>query len=104
MNETKELGIPLEIAVLPIRGGVIFPNLSAPLVVTQARSIKLVDEVLAGTKLACIVTQKNPDTEEAGPNDLYRIGTVAVISKLLSFQDGGIRLQVQGLKRAIVVK
>ncbi len=104
MNETKELGIPLEIAVLPIRGGVIFPNLSAPLVVSQARSIKLVDEVLAGTKLACIVTQKNPDIEEAVPNDLYRIGTVAVISKMLRFPDGTIRLLVQGLKRAKIVK
>jgi ATP-dependent Lon protease len=104
MNETKEFGIPSEIAVLPIRGGVIFPNLSAPLVVSQPRSIKLVDEVLAGTKLACVVAQKNPDVEEAGPDDLFRVGTVAIISKMLRFPDGTIRLLVQGLKRAKVAK
>ena len=58
------------------------------------------DETLAGDKLVLCVTQKNPEIEEAQPEDLYAVGTVVLISKMLRFPDGTIRLLVQGIKRA----
>jgi ATP-dependent Lon protease len=98
--ESKETLIPDILPVLPIRNGVIFPNLVSPLVITTERSAKLVDEALAGDKLICAVTQKNPEIEDAAPGDIYRVGSVSVILKMLRFPDGTMRLLVQGLKRA----
>ena len=103
VEETKIYNIPEILPVLPIKGGVIFPNLISPLVITTTRSAKLVDETLAGDKLVLCVTQKNPDIEEAQPGDLYSVGTVVLISKMLRFPDGTMRLLVQGLKRAKVI-
>jgi ATP-dependent Lon protease len=103
VEETKIYNIPEILPVLPIKGGVIFPNLISPLVITTTRSAKLVDETLAGDKLVLCVTQKNPDIEEAQPEDLYSVGTVVLISKMLRFPDGTMRLLVQGLKRAKVI-
>jgi len=103
VEETKIYNIPEILPVLPIKGGVIFPNLISPLVITTTRSAKLVDETLAGDKLVLCVTQKNPDIEEAQPGDLYSVGTVVLISKMLRFPDGTMRLLVQGLKRTKVI-
>jgi ATP-dependent Lon protease len=100
IEEQKTFTIPDLLPVLPIKGGVIFPNLISPLVISTARSAKLVDETLAGDKLVLCVTQKNPEIEEAQPEDLYAVGTVVLISKMLRFPDGTIRLLVQGIKRA----
>lgn len=103
VEETKIYNIPEILSVLPIKGGVIFPNLISPLVISTTRSAKLVDETLAGDKLVLCVSQKNPDIEEAQPEDLYSVGTVVLISKMLRFPDGTMRLLVQGLKRAKVI-
>jgi len=107
MNETqlvesKETPIPEILPMLPIRNGVIFPNLVSPLVITTERSAKLVDAALAGDKLICAVTQINQEIEDAGPADIYRVGSVSVILKMLRFPDGTMRLLVQGIKRARV--
>ena len=103
IEDTKIFTIPEQLPVLPIKGGVIFPNLVSPLVITTERSAKLVDETLAGDKLVVAVTQKNPELEEAQPNDLYQIGTVILISKMLRFPDGTMRLLVQGIRRARII-
>ncbi|MEO0108414.1 MAG: LON peptidase substrate-binding domain-containing protein, partial [candidate division WOR-3 bacterium] len=86
--------------VLPIRNGVLFPNLVTPVVVTTERSAKLVDEALASDKLIMAVAQKNQGVEDAGPEDIYRVGSVATILKMLRIPDGSMRLLVQGLRRA----
>jgi ATP-dependent Lon protease len=96
----KDTKIPDILPVLPIRNGVIFPNLVSPLVITTERSAKLVDEALAGDKLILVVTQRNQEVEDAGSDDIYRVGTVSLVLKMLRFPDGMMRLLVQGLKRA----
>jgi ATP-dependent Lon protease len=103
VEETKIYNILEILPVLPIKGGVIFPNLISPLVISTTRSAKLVDETLSGDKLVLCVSQKNRDIEEAQPEDLYSVGTVVLISKMLRFPDGMMRLLVQGLKRAKVI-
>ena len=88
--------------VLVVKGGVVFPGLVSPLIVSTDRSARLVDDALAGDRLVCAVSQRNMEPDEAGPDDLYDIGTVSVILKMLRFPDGTIRLLLQGMRKARV--
>ncbi|MEO0132191.1 MAG: endopeptidase La [candidate division WOR-3 bacterium] len=101
-SDNQSLNIPSELPVLAIRGGVIFPGIIMPLVVTTARAAKLVDDALASNKLVCAVLQKNEEVEEAGPEELYKVGTISLILKMLKFPDGTMRILLQGLKRGTV--
>ncbi len=103
-EELKETRIPDELPVLAIRGGIIFPGVITPLIISTARATKLIDDALVNNKLVCAVSQKNQEIEEAGPADLYQIGTVSYILKMLRFPDGTIRILLQGLKRAQVLE
>jgi ATP-dependent Lon protease len=96
--------IPDALPLLPVRGMVVFPLAVVPLAVGQARSLRLVDDVMRSTgRLMAIVAQRSDTTEGAGPDDVYRVGTVAVIHQLVRAPDGGVRLVVQGLERIRVV-
>ena len=90
---------PDELPILPLRGVVVYPQTAVPLTVGQPRSIKLVDEVVAGDKLVGLVAAVNPELESPGPADLYRVGTIATVHRLLRAPDGTIRLLVQGMDR-----
>ena len=90
---------PDMLPILPLRGVVVYPHTAVPLTVGQPRSIKLVDDVVAGDKLVGLVASKDPELETPGPNDLYRIGTIAIIHRLLRAPDGTVRLLVQGVDR-----
>jgi ATP-dependent Lon protease len=102
-NEQGEaMVIPDELPILPLRGVVVYPQTAVPLTVGQPRSIRLVDEVVNGSRLIGLVTAKDPDLESPGPDDIYRIGTVASIHRLFRAPDGTIRLLVQGLQRIAI--
>jgi ATP-dependent Lon protease len=103
-EELKETKIPDELPVLAIRGGIIFPGVITPLIISTTRASKLIDDALVNNKLVCAVSQKNQEIEEAGSEDLYQIGTVSYILKMLRFPDGTIRILLQGLKRAQVLE
>jgi ATP-dependent Lon protease len=90
---------PDVLPILPLRGVVVYPHTAVPLTVGQPRSIKLVDEVVASDKLVGLVAATNPELETPGPNDLYRVGTIATVHRLLKAPDGTIRLLVQGMER-----
>ena len=91
--------IPDVLPILPLRGVVVFPHTGVPLTVGQPRSIKLIDDVVAGDRLVGLVASKDPDLETPGPDDLYSIGTVATVHRLFRAPDGTIRLLVQGIAR-----
>src|SRR5512135_1074462 len=90
---------PEILPILPLRGVVVYPQTAVPLTVGQPRSIKLVDDVVGGDKLVGLVAATNPELESPGPNDLYRVGTVAIVHRLLRAPDGTLRLLVQGMDR-----
>src|SRR5918993_345001 len=90
---------PDVLPILPLRGVVVYPQTAVPLTVGQPRSIKLVDEVVGGDKLVGLVASTNPDMESPGPNDLYKVGTIAIVHRLLRAPDGTLRLLVQGMDR-----
>ena len=92
---------PREVPVLPLRGSVVFPQTAMPLTIGQPRSIRLIDEAIAGSgdRFIGLVASKNPDLENPGPEDLFSIGTLATVHRLFRAPDGTIRLLVQGLSR-----
>ena len=92
--------IPSVLPILPLRGVVVYPQTAVPLTIGQARSIRLVDEVMASDeRLIGLVASRDPDLEAPEPADLFSIGTVAMVHRMFRAPDGTIRLVVQGLAR-----
>ena len=96
--------VPNQLAILPLRGVVVYPLTAVPLTVGQPRSVKLVDDAAAGQRIIGLVASTNPELETPGPADLYRVGTAAVVHRLFRAPDGTIRLLVQGLARFRLVE
>ena len=96
----QEEQIPPILPILPLRGLVVYPHTVVPLTIGQARSIRLVDEVMAGEeRLIGLVASRNPELEVPSPRDLFTFGTVAIVHRLFRAPDSTIRLVVQGLAR-----
>jgi len=97
---TKQVSdMPEQLPILPLRGVVVYPHTAVPLTIGQPRSIKLVDDAVAGTRMIGLVASKKPEQETPGPEDLYSFGTLAAVQRLFRAPDGTIRLIVQGLAR-----
>ena len=92
--------LPEELPVLALREFVVFPYMVLPLFVARDHSIAAVDEALAGDRLILLVAQRNPETIDPDPDDLYRIGTVAMVMRTLKMPDGRQKVLVQGLGKA----
>jgi ATP-dependent Lon protease len=99
-NNVQKENIPSILPILPLRGLVVYPQTAVPLTIGQPRSIRLVDDVVAGDeRLIGVLTSRDPELEAPGPKDLYGIGTVAMVHRLFRAPDGTIRLLVQGIAR-----
>jgi ATP-dependent Lon protease len=98
-EDTPMPEIPDVLSILPVRGFVVFPGTVAPLNVRRRASIKLLDETLPQSKIIGLITQRDPDKEEPAPQDLYEIGTAAIVLKLLRQADDHVIALVQGLRR-----
>src|SRR5512136_2349766 len=85
---SDQVEIPEELAILPLRGEVVYPATAKPLTVGQPRSVKLVDDALIGSKIIGLVAAKNPELEEPGPDDCYTVGTAVAVQRLLRLPDG----------------
>src|SRR5437867_2451477 len=97
-----QLQIPAELPLLPLRDIVIYPFMIVPLFVSRERSIRAVDEALGEHRMILLACQKDLDKEEPTADDLYKVGTAAVIMRMLKLPDGRIRILVQGLARTEV--
>jgi len=99
-NNVQKENIPSILPILPLRGLVVYPQTAVPLTIGQPRSIRLVDDVVAGDdRLIGVLTSRDPELEVPAPKDLYSIGTVAMVHRLFRAPDGTIRLLVQGIAR-----
>ncbi|HSY49132.1 MAG TPA: endopeptidase La [Thermoanaerobaculia bacterium] len=102
-NETAKeeaIKIPDVLPVLPLKDLVIFPFIIVPLSVSREKSINAVDQALAENRVIMLTAQKDFQNEDPAEDDLYRVGTVAIIMRMLKLPDGRIRILVQGLSRA----
>src|SRR6266567_5741138 len=96
----QQLQIPGDLPVLPLRDIVIYPFMIVPLFVSREKSIRAVDEALGENRMILLASQIDLDKEEPTADDLYKVGTAAVIMRMLKLPDGRIRILVQGLARA----
>ena len=94
----------LTIPVLPLRGTVVFPLTVVPLAAAQARSLRLIDEVMSGDRAVGLILQNDAELEGAGPNDVKTIGTLGSILQMMRVPDGSVRLAVQGSERIRIVE
>ena len=94
--------IPSELPVLPLRDIVIYPFMIVPLFVSRDRSIRAVEQSLSENRMILLVSQKDVNKEEPKQDDLYEVGTVAIIMRMLKLPDGRIRILIQGLSRCRV--
>ncbi|WP_366519207.1 endopeptidase La [uncultured Thermanaerothrix sp.] len=98
------LKLPEVLPILPLRGLVVYPQTMVPLTIGQPRSIRLVDDVVAGERLFGLVASRVFDIETPGPEHLFRVGTAAIIHRMFRAPDGTIRLLVQGLIRFRIIE
>ena len=98
-EKIKKEDIPEELSILPLRNMVLFPGVVVPITAGRAQSIKLIKEANKGNKTIGVVAQKNEATENPTPDDVYQIGTVARILKMLKMPDGNTMVVLQGKKR-----
>ncbi len=95
----KEMIIPDELPLLPVRDVVIFPYMIVPLFVGRERSIAAVDAALERDRLIFLAAQKDLNAEDPDPEDIYTVGTVAMIMRMLKLPDGRVKILVQGVAR-----
>ena len=99
-----EIELPATLPVLPLKDTVVFPQSMTPLAIGQERSVKLIDDVVAGDRLVALVTARDSSIEAPGWDDIYEIGTVAIIHKMIRVPDGTLRILVGGLHRIRIAK
>jgi len=98
-NEMNKEQIPSELSILPLRNMVLFPGVVIPITAGRDKSIKLINDAVAGDKTIGVVAQLNEETELPAGSDVYKTGTVAKILKTLKLPDGNITVILQGKKR-----
>ena len=91
--------VPHVLPVLPLKETVVFPESMSPLAIGQERSVKLVEDVVSADRIVALVTVRNAEADPPGWDDLYEIGTAALVQKMIRVPDGTLRILVQGLKR-----
>ena len=95
----QRLNVPNVLPILPIRNIVVYPGTVIPLNVGRQKSKNLLDEVMPGEKIIGVITQRNPDVEDPGKDDLYPMGVACMILKLFKLPDGNQSIIVHGLAR-----
>jgi ATP-dependent Lon protease len=105
-QRAEELGeeLPATLPILPLKETVVFPESMTPLAIGQERSIRLIDDVVGGDRLLALVTVEDEDADPPGFDDLYEIGTAAVVHKMIRVPDGTLRVLVQGVRRVRLVR
>jgi len=91
--------IPEILPILPLRNTVLFPGVVIPITVGRDRSIQLIKDYNKGDKTIGVVAQKSDTIEDPSEDDLYRVGTVAYIIKMLRMPDGNTTIIIQGKRR-----
>src|SRR3970282_278256 len=92
--------MPTSMPLLPLRDVAVFPHMVIPLFVGRPKSIKALETAMASGKSIVLVAQKSAAKDDPGPEDLYRIGSIANILQMLKLPDGTVKVLVEGRQRA----
>ena len=101
-DQNQKLQVPTKLPVLLLRDIVIFPYMIAPLFVGREKSKNAIDAALSGSRMILLLTQKDMEIEDPKREEVYDVGTVALIMRMLKLPDGRVRILAQGLIRARV--
>jgi len=99
-NGVRQLQIPDVVPVLPLRDLVTFPYMIVPLLISSERAIKVLDKVMAQNRILFLATQRDPGVENPSPGDVYDVGTIGLVIRMLKAPDNRVRVLVQGMARA----
>lgn len=99
-RDKREFSIPSHLPVLPVRDIIVFPFMVLPLFVGREKSIAGIEAALARDRLVLVVAQQDATKEMPETGDLYEVGTVAMVMRMLKQPDGGVKILVQGLGKA----
>ena len=97
--EDHQVEFPAALPVLPLKETVVFPQSMSPLAIGQERSVRLIDDVVSGDRLLALITTKDGSLEAPSWEDIYEVGTVALVHKMIKVPDGTLRILVQGIER-----
>jgi len=95
----SSMDIPTNIPILPVKNTVLFPGVIIPITVGRNKSVKLVKKAYKSDRIIGVIAQKNPKSEDPGEDDIFRVGTVAKIVKMLVLPDGNTTIIIQGKQR-----
>ncbi|MDX1670976.1 MAG: endopeptidase La [Balneolaceae bacterium] len=95
-KELTEAEVPENLPILPLKNTVLFPGVVVPITVGRDRSLALVKEAYESDKIIGVVAQRDEDIEDPSPEDMYQVGTVAEILKLIKMPDGSKSIVIQG--------
>ncbi|MDC4224156.1 MAG: endopeptidase La [Candidatus Manganitrophus sp.] len=98
-QDKQKLDIPEKLPLLPIRDIVVFPHMVLPLFVGREISIKAIEAALAGNRMVFLASQKSSEVESPQPEDIYTIGSVGTIMRMLKLPDGRVKILVQGITK-----
>jgi ATP-dependent Lon protease len=91
--------LPATLPVLPLKDSVPFPDMLTPLAIGQERSVRLVNDVLGGSRMLVMVASRDADLDEPGPGGLYDVGVLGTVARMMKVPDGTLRILVQGGQR-----
>jgi len=100
----EDLRAPRTLPLLPIRGQVYFPHMIFPLLVGREKSVRALDEAIGHQRQIVLVAQKQVNTEEPEPDDLYTVGITAEIMQILRVPDGTVRVMLEGIERVKILR
>jgi ATP-dependent Lon protease len=103
-EEDKTTEIPTTLPLLPVRDVVIFTDMLLPLFVGREKSVRAVEDAVGGPGFVFLCTQKDAAVENPGEKDLFRVGTVGRVLRLLKLPDGRLKVLVQGVAKGRIAK
>jgi len=100
LEEDMDLSeVPEHLPILPLRNTVLFPGVVIPITVGREKSINLVREIYKGKRMVGVLAQKDTEVDEPSPKNLYGVGTMAQILKILQMPDDTTSVIIQGKRR-----
>ena len=98
----QEIKVPEELALLPLKNILVFPRMISSIIVSDEKHLKLINDALLKDKILGLVGLKDQDAGEYGPENIYNVGTAALVLKMFKAPDGTVRLLVRGISRIVL--
>jgi ATP-dependent Lon protease len=100
----EETRLPEKLPLLPVRDVVVFTDMVLPLFIGRDKSVRAVEQAMRKDRLLFLVTQKDPAIEDPGPDDLYRVGTICRILRVVKLPDGNYKTLIQGIDKGQITR